>query len=289
MRRKAAVALLATFILQAGWVTEGMAAVPIAEAAAKEEFAGAVEAPEDMAQQFVAHVNYARVAIAMDDVELAQTHIRIARELVGLLKQENLEQRKVVQVESGRVVYAYDTDYKYHYFPVGGKPVEVQKVAKPFWASSGTLAVTDADVVYLSLDVSGNEAEKGLAKASKALEQDYVSDADRYLAKLTDKVVKVDKKQALPQVVARDNISLARNFLSMENYNGARFALKHAGLALNSLEKKAVDAARKERIVAMRQDIAQLQKDILARDPGLLQKADARMENWWNDLKNWTN
>lgn len=242
--------------------------------------------PEVSAQQFVAHINYARVAIAMNDKAVAQQHIRKAQELIGLLRQENMEARKAVHVESGRVVYDYDTDadHKYHYFPVSHRTVEVQKVVKgPFWAKNA-LAVADADVVYLSLDLRGNDAEKGLAKASRALAQDYFTDADKYLARVTDRVVKVDKQRALPQKVAGDNIALARDFLAMDNFEGAGFALKHADKALEMMESRRDKAGRHDRIIAIRKDIGQLMAQVADKTPGLLQKDGDAMIGWQREL-----
>ncbi len=245
--------------------------------------------PAQAASQFVAHINYARVAIAMKDYPLAQTHIEQAQDSLSVLRQASLEGKKVVQVESGRVVYAYDTNYKTHYFPVE-RPVEVKKVTKgPFWARGNTLAVTDADVVYLTLDLSGDKPEKGLAKAMQALSQDYVSDADKDLAKLSDQVVKVERKRSLPQEVARDNIALARDFVAMDNYSGARFALKHAAVALDEFEKQQPAGEKREQVVTMHKEVGALQEQVAKGDPGLLAKADAQMEGWWTRLRNWTN
>jgi hypothetical protein len=245
--------------------------------------------PELAAAHFVDHINYARVALAMHEYDVANAHISEAQDALALLRQANLESHKSVQVESGRVVYDYDTDQKNHYFPVSSEPVEVREMGKgPFWAKANTLAVTDAEIAYVTLDLNGSNAEKGLAKAKKALEQEYYTDADAALSKLIQQVVKVDAKDHMPQQVASDNIALARDFLSLNNYAGARFALKHADAALDTLERGLEEGDRKDRAEAMRKEVQTLRDEVAAGDPGLLTRADSSLKQWWRELKSWT-
>ena len=213
------------------------------------------------AGRFVDHINYARVAIALHNYSDAHAHIVEAKAILAHLKIASLEHNKKVHMESGRVIYDYDTNQQVHYFSMNSEPVEITKMTKgPVWAKVNSLAVTDAEIAYVTLDVSGNTAEKGLAKADKALEQAYYSDADKLLATLIQKVVKVDTQQHLPQQVAHDNIVLAQDFLSLNNYTGADFALKHADIALDEAKQSDGSDAGQHAIQVMRQHV-QLLKD----------------------------
>jgi hypothetical protein len=53
----------------------------------------------------------------------------------------------------------------------------------PIWAR-GDLAVTDADIVYLSLDLTGNKAQNYLTKATNAIAENELGEAENQLEKL---------------------------------------------------------------------------------------------------------
>lgn len=240
------------------------------------------------ASGFVEHVNYARVALAMKNADLAKQHITQARNMVMLIKNATVDQRRITEVESGRIVYQYDTKYKYHYFPIQTGPVQVKEVSSgPVWATND-LAVTDADIVYLTLDLTDNKAEQSLSDAETAIAANDLKAADIHLAQLTDAVVSVDSKVSVPGDKARDNIALARNFIAGKNYDGASFALKHADEALDEMQKNDNYKAYHANIVAMRKEVSDMQATIAKKDPTLIQKVDNTLEKWWNDLKNWT-
>ena len=243
--------------------------------------------PRVAATSFVEHINFARVALAMRNTDLAKQHITQARNMVTVMKRATVEQRVIRQVESGRIVYQYDTEYKYHYFPIQTGPVQVKTMDNgPVWATND-LAVTDADIVYLTLDLTGDKAEKYLNAAQKATDSGLLKEADIQLAQLTEAVVTVDNKVAMPSVKARDNIALARNFIAGRNYEGASFALKHAYDALDEMQKDNNNKARLADITAMRKDVSNLQEYIALKDHNMIKKANAKMDEWWKDLNNW--
>lgn len=245
--------------------------------------------PRVAATNFVEHVNYARVALAMKNTDLATKHITQARNMVTVIKSITLDQRRISRVESGRIVYQYDTEYKYHYFPIETGPVEVKKISNgPIWAKND-LAVTDADIVYLTVDLTDDQAEIHLDEADVAIKAKDLKSADRHLAQLTDAIVTVDSKESMPNVKAHDNIALARNFIAGKNYAGANYALKHADDALDEMERDDSNKARVAEIKAMRKDVSTLQDYITKKDPTLIQEADTKIDGWWKDLKNWTN
>lgn len=250
--------------------------------------AGAIADPRVAATSFVEHINYARVALAMKNTVLATHHITQARNMMTLIKDTPTEKLRMTEVGAGRVVYQYDTEYKYYYFPIQTGPVEVKQIDNgPVWAKND-LAVTDADIVYLSLDLTGNKASDFLTAADTAITAGKLKDADVQLAKLTEAVVSVDSKATVPSVKAADNIALARNFIAGKNYDGARYALKHADVALDEMQKDDSYKEHRAEIISMRKDVSDLQGYITKKDPTMIQKADAKLAKWWTDMKAWT-
>jgi hypothetical protein len=248
----------------------------------------AVADPRVAATGFVEHVNYARVALAMKHIDLAKRHITQARNMATLIKGVDAERRRVAEVESCRIVYHYDTEYKSHYFPIRTGPVQVKQMSDgPLWAEN-ELAVADADVVYLTLDLTGDKAEAYLKDAETAITAGNFKEADAKLAKLIETTVLVDNRVSVPNDKARDNIALARNFIAGKNYEGARYALKHADAALDEMLNDGRYAAHRSDVIAMRLDVSELQGHIAKKDPTMIEKADAKLEKWRDELKKWS-
>ena len=240
------------------------------------------------ARSFVEHINYARVALAMKNTDLAKQHITQARNMATLIKGATIEEKRITDVESGRIVYQYDTDYKYHYFPIQTGPVQVKQMSNgPIWAKND-LAVTDADIVYLTLDLTGDKADSYLTASETAIAANDLKEADNQLAKLTEAVVIVDSKMSVPNDKGRDNIALASNFIAEKNYEGARFALKHADEALNEMQNSDDYKEHRTEIVAMRKDVSDLQAYIDKKDPTMIDKTSNNLGKWWNELKTWS-
>ena len=243
--------------------------------------------PRVAANSFVEHVNYARVALAMKSVDIAKQHISQARNMSIIANNATADQRLAIQLPSGRIVYQYDTEYKYHYFPIQTGPVQVKKISSGSVWAKNSLAVTDADIVYLTLDLKGDKAEKYLKASENAIEAGNLKEADNQLAMLTDAVVTVDLRASVPGDKAHDNIALARNFIAGENYDGASYALKHADEALDKMQKSKVYKDFRTEISSMRKDVKDLQDYIAKKDPTMIRKADNKLESWLNNMKIW--
>lgn len=249
--------------------------------------AAAIADPRVAAEAFIAHVNYARVALAMNNKELAQQHIVQARAMNAIVTSAQTEQRHVAHVEAGRVVYTFDTEHKYNYFPIDLRAVEFKEVSDgPLWAKN-SLAVTDAEFVYLTLDLSNDKAESYLAAAEVAIAAGDLKQAQVKLGALTDAVVTIDAKVALPLDKARDNIGIAQNFVKAKNYDGARYALTHADEALDAMRQDDTFKTQRPAIIAMRQEITELRDIITRKDPTLLQKTGVQLDKWMKEVKSW--
>lgn len=284
--------LLITTILSSAIILPAYAADSITTATVKQASLPISNAeiadPRVAASTFVEHVNYARVALAMKNTDLAKQHIIEARNVAAFVKDTPTEKLRITEVQSGRIIYQYETEYKYHYFPINTGPVQVKKIDNGSMWAKNSLAVTDADIVYLSLDLTGNKVEAYLTASEAAITAGNLKEADKQLAKLTDAVVSVDSKASVPSDKAHDNIALARNFLAEKNYDGASYALKHADEALDEMLKADAYKEHRTEIVSMRKDVSDLQSYIAKKDPTMIQKADAKMDKWWKDLKSWS-
>lgn len=247
----------------------------------------AISDPRIAAQNFVAHVNYARVALAMKNADLAQQHIEQARTMVVLITSATTDQRRVQNVTAGRVNYTFDTVHKYNYFPLEAGPMKIKEVSDgPIWAKN-SLAVSDAEIVMLTLDLSNDKAETYLTEAEAYVKEGKLVEAQIKLGELTDAVVSVDNRVSIPIDKAHDNISIAQSFLRGQNYDGARYALAHADDALDEMQRDSTYQSYQSGIAEMRKEVKDMRALITKKDPTALQKSSARLDQWMKDLKLW--
>jgi len=247
----------------------------------------AISDPRVAAQSFVAHVNYARVALAMKNADLANQHIAQARNMVVLITNSTTEQRRVQNVTAGRVNYTFDTVHKYNYFPLEAGPMKIKEVSDgPLWAEN-SLAVSDAEIVMLTLDLSNDKAETFLTEAEAYVKEGKLLEAQMKLGELTDAVVSVDNKVSIPVDKAHDNISIAQNFLRRQNYDGARYALGHADEALDEMQKDDAYKGHQAGLIEMRKEVKDMKDVITKKDPTVLQKSGTTLDKWMKELKAW--
>jgi len=248
----------------------------------------AVSDPRVAAQSFVAHVNFARVALAMKNADLAMQHINQARNMVVLITSATTDQRRVQNVTAGRVNYTFNTVHKYNYFPLEAGPMKIKEMSDgPLWAKN-SLAVSDAEIVMLTLDLSNDKAETYLTEADAYVKEGKLEEAQTKLGELTDAVVTVDNRVSIPIDKAHDNISIARNFLIGQNYDGARYALGHADEALDEMQKDDAYKSHQAGISAMRKEVKDMREVITKKDPTVLQRSSASLDKWMKELKAWT-
>ena len=77
-------------------------------------------------------------------------------------------------------------------------------------------------------------------------------------------------------------------FIAGKNYDGAKYALKHADKALDDMQNSDDYESHRTNIITLRQDVKDLQNYIEKRDPTMIQKADDKMDKWWQEMKNWS-
>ncbi len=246
------------------------------------------------AARLVEHLNYAQVALAMNNGPRAEQHLEQARRITAAIVAANPELRgKPVSkdLRTSRILFnSGNKDSRYHFFPIETGPIEVTKVRKgPFWTKKGGLAVMDAEIIYVTIDLTNARFDYHVDNAEQAIHEGKFNKADSHLARLISELISVNNSIHMPLDKARDNIALARDFVIQKNYAGARYALKHADRALHEMERDSRYKARRNDIIAVRQDIKELQQIIRKDDPTLLDKTEAKLSGWWDHMKEWGN
>lgn len=189
-------------------------------------------------QRFVELVNQARVDISMKRPQDAKPRLDNALKLAGFIRQNSNVQEsfRETRITSGKVSYNVQDTTGTYYVPFETGPVKMKSVTETSSSKNNPgVAVTGADVVYLTVDLSGPEAEEYIGNAKAALKQGDLKTAEKSLATLMDKVATAETAEVLPYEKAKDNLALALRFLQDENYAASRYALSHAADAVKSM------------------------------------------------------
>ena len=241
----------------------------------------------EVVEDFIGQINYARIYLAKNNGSEAKKHVDEARNLMGQIEDVDANESRLERIESGRVIYKYNTKYKYHYFPIETGPMEVKKMGHgPIWAKND-LAVIDAEIVYMTVNLSKGDPVMHLNDAESEIKAGHYRLADMHLAQLTEQVVKVDETISAPVTQARDNILLAYNFVSSGNYSGASYALKHADVALNEIRKSGRYQDYHTRAIKIHKEIKDIR--LVLSKPGSEQAEiiGDRIGKLWIKLRDW--
>ena len=191
-------------------------------------------------QRFVELINQARVDLAMKQPQDAAPKIDNALKMAQFIRQNSTieSQYRETHISSGVVTYNNNDVTGSYYVPFETGPVEVKSVTETPSSKPGNngIAVTGANVVYLTVNLSGPEAETYLSQAQAAIKQGDLKAADQSLATLMDTVTKTQTAETLPYEKAQDNLALALRFLRDNNYAATQYALQHTLDALKSMQ-----------------------------------------------------
>ncbi len=241
------------------------------------------------ATALVNQTSLARYALASNDATAAKTHIEAAKVAGDALAKLSSEERRVTGVRSGRVSYDIKTeDGAYFYYPVETGTVTTKEVGSgPFWSSNKGLAVKDAELVYMTVDINGTEVQEDLNDALAEINKADMNDADEELADLLEDIITVEDRQEALAIKAKDNLQLTRDYLAAKNYDAARYPLKHAKSALEDMEGNKRYAAEQAAVQKYLKEVDRSEKIIAQKDPTAIEKLQKEWNTSWNDMKKW--
>ena len=292
--------LITTTILTCTAVTPDIAfaASPAAVMNAGNENAKTVIASTDArnaASRFVNIVNRARYSLASKDAENAKKDIEAAKLEAAKLAHLSATDRKMASMPSGRIVYDINGNAKtvapntdYYYYPIETGSIATKEVgAGPFWSAQKGLGVKDAELVYVTVDLSKVQPMVELDKALADISANKLNAADDVLENLIDHVIAVEDSKDALAIKARDNLELTRNYLEAQNYDAARYPLKHAKAALKAMDGNPRYADQQSAVKKYLAEIDGYQQTIESKDPTALEKMHEGWDKMWNDMKRW--
>lgn len=240
---------------------------------------------EYSARKILGFISEARVAASNEQKEVAIAYIdESLRELNSIRNARNY--LEMMGVRFGRVLYGQESSY---YIPIADDTYAVRTYARgPFWASHKGIAVRDVEMVNVNISINPEKATAHLQAAKEKINGGDYKAADTELKDLLDESLTETTATDQPLAKLQDNIYLARILIRQENYDGARYALKHAKNALNDYEKSLATPESRANADNLRNDIDTLDETIQKRDPTLLKKAADKVDGWWKKLKSWT-
>lgn len=240
-------------------------------------------------EKLMGYINRARLALAVNNHELAVQHINRAVSECAFLK-DTSPQPMITHIKIGNFLYSHGKHLAdYYYFPVGSELQEWQNPhAAPFWAQQGGLGVRDVQLAHVMITINADDVSSILKTSKQAIADNRKDQAQDILTRLNNKIATTEKSEELPLTKAKDNVVLANYFLVAGNYEASRNALRHARDGLNDARKKEHDQANRQNLDLLSQEIQKTEKQLQAKNPTLLGDASAQLEDWWNRLNQWS-
>lgn len=273
----AVTALSSTALAAESVATTGQSLTPVSRSSANPLY-------EFSARKVLGYVSEAHVAINNQQKESAIASIDQAMNELHSI-QDTKDYLETMGMRSGRVLYGTGSSY---YIPIADDTYAVRSYTRgPFWSADKATAIRDVELVSMDISINPTTAATRLQNAKDALNKNEYNKADNELEALLKDTIHETTSVALPLTRLQDNIYLTRILVRQQNYDGARYTLKHAKSALEEYEQTA-SGERKQNLVTLRAEIERLDKTIEARDPTMLEKAAAKVDEWWENIKTWT-
>lgn len=271
---------VSNFAMSADTVTDQIAKQPSAAVSTRTENA----IFEYSARKILGYVSEARVALGNKQKTVANSYIDNALKEIDNIRNAN-NYLEMVGVQFGRILYGDSNSY---YIPIADDTYAVRTYANgPFWSSDKTTAIKDVELITVDIAINPDKATTRLQAAKdKIAVNDYAS-ASSELKSMLDESIRETTSTDQPFMKLQDNIYLTRVLIRQQNYDSARYTLKHAKAALSDYETTATTKERKDSIKTLHKEIDDLDNTIKKKDPTALQKAASKVDKWWNDIKSW--
>ncbi|HEU5047261.1 MAG TPA: YfdX family protein [Rickettsiales bacterium] len=238
---------------------------------------------EYSARKILGYASEAQAALDDKDIQDANTDLDLAaQELDKIHSIKNyMEMNGAV---FGRVFYGDSHSY---YIPIADDTYAVRTYKQgPFWSSKKGMAVSDVKLVLVNIAIDPDKSTQRIHNAQNDVAQKDYSKAQTELANLLNESIHAVSSQEQPFTRLQDNIYLTRVLLRQNNYGGARYTLHNAKSALNEYAKTRSEPDKK--VSKLEKEIDILDKTIQKRDPSMMNKASAKVEEWWKELKSWS-
>lgn len=238
---------------------------------------------EYSARKILGYASESRAALDDNNTQDAIDDLVMASEELGRIH-DIKSYMEANGVMFGRVFYG---DSRSYYIPVADDTYAVRSYKQgPFWSGKKGMAVSDVQLVLVNISIDPEKAAQHIHTAQKDIAHKDYSKAQTELNDLLEESIRTVASSEQPFTRLQDNVYLTRVLLAQRNYDGARYALKHAKSALDDYAKTL--AKPDARVNSMKLEIEALDKTIQQRDPSMLKQAEQKVEKWWKELKSWS-
>jgi hypothetical protein len=238
------------------------------------------------AQNFIESINEARKELSLKQLDLAKSKIIMARSLIPIIMRVTPSQSRLTRVEFGGGLYADDLNQRKNYAPIETQSLEnFTRSAGPRWIKR-TRAESDAQIIYITLDLAEDRAQIYLDQAEKHITAGKIKEAEIQLSELSDHVIKVGEN--VPAAVqARDYIAIADNYITSGNFYGSRSSLMKANEFLDKMKNEETYRTYYSDIVALHGNIANLQDAFAKMDAEQIKNAGINLKKWKEQVAVW--
>lgn len=240
------------------------------------------------ARRLMANVSIARLALAADMPDVARKHVYealpVAEKLVTSTSRFNVADPAL----AARLTFNAKAGKRDFWLPIENSEFVVRTIDEALLKRHRPeIVAADARMVHVRINLDTANVLREVRAARDALVAGNFGVAMRALDSAQASAVSETEVVGLPVERVRDNLILARELARDKDFGSASFALGYAREALAEAEKADPTLNKSAEVSMLSREIAQMQAQIKAREPSVLQRMERSLDGWVKKVEKW--
>ncbi|MCB0350304.1 MAG: YfdX family protein [Bdellovibrionales bacterium] len=242
----------------------------------------------DSTNALMMHLSLAALAIDLGLAKEAAANLTQAQKICSSLEASSPEVISMFDFQIGKATYLVEGVERDYYLPVSDNiSLEGQLAEKNSWRKNPKIKVKNISLVRSSLALNLKAVDSAVKAAEADVQKGSFHEARVALQGVYNDALQSRTVVTDPVWTVWSNVVLARDFVTSEQYDNARYALKTAKSEIKKLEKDKTLSKSASEAMALRYEIDVIEKNLNKKDPTLLKRAEAKLSSWSHKVKEW--
>ncbi len=236
----------------------------------------------------LSHVNFAAVAIELENYASAGAHIQSAISIADSLSSSDFHVLRNVRLKYGRIDYDIDGQDQSLYVPRLKDEFSMERVDE-FLSSTnndGELA-NEVKAVHAKIGLDLELVKVSLNSAQELFVVGNYSGASKALWEVYESALIEEEQIRYPLWAVHDNLKLVESFIDQNEHRKARLALKNAVVSLESYRNEAGNLSNSQEVAELEKQLLSFQQELDAVNPTTSQVAINKVSEWASKIRSW--
>lgn len=240
------------------------------------------------ANKMLGYVNLAYLATDLNLTDRAVADITAAQIIASQLEKNAPTFVSESKLKYGKLTYDIKGEERNYYIPVLDDVFVVRDYDGIFKSASVLdIVERDARLVNARLDIDIRQVNTALKNALNDVKNERLNSAKVALSEIYQGALTDESEIETPIWAIHDNLKLSQNLISNQQYDSVQFALEHARESLNALEQSDQSIPDATTMKKLDGEIMAMEKQLRANKPGMLHKAELKINQWLHTVDGW--